>query len=129
VTESARSRDLGRRPFRGRGSAERTWPVWAAIVGAPAAWAVALVGSYILVPVACDLGTTLPLHGIRVVTTAIALATAWGSWGVWRAARGSEGPRVQRTAFLAWLGVGIALFSAALIVLEGVANFVVDPCR
>jgi hypothetical protein len=125
----ARSRDLGRRPFLGRGDVERTWPVWAALGLAPALWGLALGASYVLVPVSCDLGTTLPLHAVRAVTTAVALGTAYGSYGVWRAAQGTESRTVRRIGFLAFLGIAVATFSALLIVLEGVANFVVDPCR
>jgi hypothetical protein len=83
----------------------------------------------VVVPVACDIGTVLPLHAIRLVTTAAALAAALGALGVWRATRGGEGHAVRRTAFLAFVGTIVAGFSALLIVLEGVANFVVDPCR
>lgn len=126
---AVRSRDVGRRPFLGRGDAERTWPVWAALVGAPLAWGLALGASYVLVPVSCELGTVLPLHAVRAVTAAAALAAAAASHGVRRATRGSEAPPVRRTAFLAFLGVAVASFSALLIVLEGVANFAVDPCR
>jgi hypothetical protein len=129
VTDAARARDVGRRPFRGRVPADSTWPLWASLVGAPAAWALAILASYVLVPVSCELGTRLPLHGVRLVTTAAALGAAWAAFGLWRETRGSEGARVRRTAFLAAIGVGIALFSALLIVLEGIANFVVDPCR
>jgi hypothetical protein len=125
----ARSRDVGRRPFLGRGSVERAWPVWAALALAPAAWGIAVGASYVLVPVSCDLGTALPLHGVRAVTTAVALAAAYGSYGVWRAAQGNESRVVRRIGFLAFLGIVVAAFSALLIVAEGAANFVVDPCR
>jgi hypothetical protein len=125
----ARSRDLGRRPFLGRGEVERTWPVWAALGLAPLLWGAALGVSYVLVPVSCDLGTTLPLHAVRAVTTAGAAAAAWGSYGVWRAAQGTESRVVARIGFLAFLGIAVATFSTLLIVAEGVANFVVDPCR
>jgi len=126
---AVRSRDLGRRPRRGSTPAERTWPVWAAIAGAPLLWAAALGGSYVLVPVSCDLGSALPLHALRLVTAAGAAATAYGAWGVWQATRGTQALPLRRAAFLALLGVGIAAFSTLLIVLEGVANFVVSPCR
>jgi hypothetical protein len=125
----ARSRDLGRRPYLGRGEVERTWPVWAALALAPLLWGAALGLSYVLVPVSCDLGTTLPLHAVRAATTAGSLAAAYGSYGVWRAAQGTESRVVGRIGFLAFLGIVVASFSALLIVAEGVANFVVDPCR
>jgi len=127
--DAARARELGRRPGRGPGYAGRGWPLWAGLVGGPAAWAIAVGASYVTVPVACDVGTTLPLHAIRVVTTAAALGSTWLSYGVWRESRGAAALAVERTAFLGLLGVVVSAFSAVLIVLEGVANFVIDPCR
>lgn len=125
----SRARDVGRRPGRGH-DAGGLWPVWAGIAVGPLAWGVAVAASYALVPVACDLGSRLPLHGVRLVTTAVAAAATWAALGAWRRSRGaSAAAPIERTALLALCGVALSGLSTALIVLEGVANFVLDPCR
>jgi hypothetical protein len=129
MTDAPRAREVGRRPFRGRGGAERAWPLWAAYAGAPAAWALAVGASYAVVPLACEWGTALPLHAIRAVTLAVAAAATAAVFALWRDVRGGRALRLRRTETLAFVGIAVAGFSALLIALEGVANFVVDPCR
>jgi hypothetical protein len=135
-----RARDLGRRPFRGRGPLDRLWPVWAGLAVGPLAWAAAVTASYAVVPAACDAETALPLHLIRLVTLAAAVAAAAVAFRLWRDTRGRRRDRVDdesfalapvtidRTAFLALLGVALSGMSAILIAVEGIANFVVSPC-
>ncbi|WP_104203852.1 hypothetical protein [Billgrantia saliphila] len=105
------------------------WTGW--LVG-PAAWALHLMGSYLLISRACETGAMWTLHGMTLVTLLMALvgvAVAWRQWD--RAGRrwpGSGDGKVSRIRFMAVMGWLISALSALLIVAEGVPNFFLSPC-
>jgi hypothetical protein len=105
-------------------------------LGPPALWAARLGASYLLVPYACWHGWSAALHGVTLLTLAGCLAAGWIAWRSWRGAGGEAGgggaadaggPAV-RARFMALLGVLMSAFFALVIVAEGTANVMIDPC-
>lgn len=96
--------------------ARRPWRRVVFVVGPPAAWMAHLLVSYLLVPPTCGT-TTIPLHVATVILAVAASAsTLTGGQAV-------GGDRRFPTATVAW--GGIFVFA---IVLQGLANAMVDPC-
>lgn len=114
--------------------------LWFALLGGPAAWTVHLLASYPLVPLACDLGTALPLH-LLTLTTALASAAAAAAGGLaWRrlrreptpgagqAAEGDGDDATGRARFMAVAGGILATFFVYVILVEGLPPVLQDPC-
>ncbi|HEV7368107.1 hypothetical protein [Arenibaculum sp.] len=118
----------GEPPFRGR-SAAWLWLGWG--IG-PAAWALHQNVSYALVPALCEAGDGAWLHLVTAVALALAAAALLLSWRNWRrAGRGWPGPEggpAARSRFMAFAGMMIAALSLAGIAVEGIPNFILDPC-
>jgi hypothetical protein len=102
-----------------------------AFAGGPAAYVFHLLVSYLLVPLACRQGTWV-LHATTAVSVAGVLGVGALAWRLWRQAgrRGpaDEGGRPSGVGLLAIGGLGLAAFFAVVIVLNGAANALVDPC-
>lgn len=104
----------------------RRLTVAAALGLAPAVWFAHLLLSYLLVPVACEWGSTLPLHAATVAAAALAFG---GSAIAVRARQGEEGSARQgATVFLLRAGTITSLVFGTIILLAGAANVLVDPC-
>lgn len=106
--------------------------LWAGWVAGPAAWALHLMGSYLLVSMACETGDIWLLHGVTLVTLLMSLAAvamAWRQWGqVGRYWPGSGDGETSRIRFMAIMGLLLSALSALLIAAEGVPNFILSPC-
>lgn len=89
------------------------WRAVAVYAGPPVAWMVHLLVSYALVPPACD-GSTVPLHVATVVLAGVATGCTV------LALRGSPGGRTT--------GVVLGALFSLVILLQGAANALVDPC-
>ncbi len=106
--------------------------LWTGWVIGPAAWALHLMGSYLLVARACEADAIWMLHGTTLVTLLLALAgtaVAWWQWG--RAGRrwpGSGDGEAGLIRFMAVMGLFISALSALIIVAEGIPNFFLGPC-
>lgn len=96
----------------------------------PAAWALHLMVSYLLVEPVCRSGGVGALHAATAATLLMAVGGAVLSCRQLAPGRAPPSPRVavERTRFLASGGVLISALSAAVILLEGVPNFIVSPC-
>lgn len=119
---------------RERGTGEPRVPglgaLWLGLLAPPVIWLARLSASYLLVPLACRSGSTWALNA---VTGAALLAVAASGAVALRALRRSTAPRgaapiMQRARFLAMMGVLVAALFFAVIVAEGLANLLVDPC-
>jgi hypothetical protein len=124
-------RTVGLPPLRER-FREQT-PLWFAFFGGATAWGVRIGASYILVPRVCRWETLAPLHGVAAGTLVLALVAAFVGYRVMadaRAHREAEGLRDtwERSEFLGLAALLLSAFFAGVIVLESVANFVIDPC-
>lgn len=104
--------------------------LWAGWVLGPLAWALHLMGSYLLVEWVCRTGGYWALHALTVGTAVLALAGAVPGWRSWSAAgrrwpaSNDEGPN----RFLAVGGMLVSLLSALVILAEGIPNFILDAC-
>lgn len=108
-------------------------PLWAGVLGAPAAWAVQLQVSYSFVPWCCSHGHLWVLHLSTLVFFALAAAGGVASFRHWRragggSAEGSGGGPVVRTQFLGLLGVLVSSMFSLLILAQGTASFFISPC-
>jgi hypothetical protein len=119
-------------PLRQR--AREQTPLWFAFGGGAAAWFVRLSASYLVVPEVCATGRVFVLHGIALVTLAVAAAAAFVGMRLYREARekgtsaGDPDDRRERTEFLGLAAAILSAIFAGAIVLESVTNFVIDPC-
>lgn len=108
-------------------TARRLLALWGGWVIGPVAWALHLMVSYLLVQPVCRGGGVAALHAVTMATLLMALG---GMALSWRQLPGREAAssRIDRTRFLACGGVLISALSAAVILLEGVPNFMLSPC-
>lgn len=102
--------------------------LWTGILGPPILWAIRLSGSYLLVPVVCRTGSIAALHALTAATLGGTLLIGILTYGAWRRSRASGGAPGARIRFMALIGVLSAGFFFAVIVAEGLANFLVHPC-
>lgn len=104
----------------------RQLTVAAALGLAPAVWFAHLLLSYLLVPVACEWGTTLPLHATTAAAAVVAFGGSAMAVGARQVEEGSEGR--DAIAFLLRAGTITSLVFGTIILLAGAANVLVDPC-
>ena len=107
--------------------------LWAGIIGAPMVWLTQFLICYALVPYVCHTRKFFSLH----LTTIIALILVAGAgvlcWREWKDS-GEESPQSEDGGRLgsARLAAVVGLLSSALtfllIVAQGIATFMVDPC-
>ena len=106
--------------------------LWLGWVIGPGAWALHLLGSYLLVSRACEAGSMWMLHATTLVTLLLSLAGAAMAWRpCGRGGRrwpGSGDGEAGRIRFMAVMGLLISALSALLVVAEGVPNFFLGPC-
>lgn len=122
----------------GSGAAERSTggrgvaALWAGVLGGPAVWFLHLVVSYSLVRYVCFTGAMWLMHLTTVVGLVAVGGVTWLAWSNWgyagRPRNGRGGGTEGRTRFMALLGVPFAIFSLLLIVVQGISNFVIEPC-
>jgi hypothetical protein len=104
--------------------APRSWSVAFGFLGAPIAWLVHLVAASALVPVACEVDSHLVVHATTAITAVVAVA------GIVLARRnGSRAAGQGHIAFLSTAGFWLGILFLALIILEGLPVFVLDPCE
>ena len=103
--------------------------LWYGFLGPPIIWAVRFMVAYALVPGACSAGGLLALNAVTLGAlggTVLAGVVAAGSL---RRTRGQPSdPDWRRARFMAIAGLFTAALFTAVIVAEGLANVLVDPC-
>ena len=103
--------------------------IWAAVLGAPALWALHLQLNYVLVEHLCQSKRVWVLHVITLVflaLTALGMGLASREWR--RAGRESSPFEGNRTRFLAGLGILTSTLFFVVIAATGIPAFFIDPC-
>ena len=115
--------------FARRGSAG----LWFALLGGPAAWVVALTVSYFSVHEVCRTQTILAPRLVSLATLIVAVAAALVARGIWTSvdARPSTSPDrpVERTRFLAQIGVLSGAVFGLIIFLQIIATVLLSSCH
>jgi hypothetical protein len=108
--------------------------LWYGVFAGPAAWALDLGASYMMVQTACDSGRLLLLHIAALVTFLAALAGLFASWRAWTRLSGGEGsastgsstsrgtPAGSRQRFMAASGMVLSAGFALVIVATEIPN-------
>jgi len=104
---------------------------WAGLAAGPACWAISTQLNYALVQWFCERGLNIaPI--IAGVLVAVSLAGAVWSWLAWSR---YEGPGLQIPEqdghpgyLLSGLGVASGVLFALVILMQGLAGFILDPC-
>jgi hypothetical protein len=97
-----------------------------ATLGAPSAWAVYLISSYVYVPAACAGWPMWALHLFTVLALVAIAGAALASWVIGRGHYSGAPIRGQR--YLAMFGGVLSGYFAFVTLFHGWANFVADPC-
>ena len=103
-----------------------------AVLLAPAAWAMNELVGYALVKPVCANGHKLILTGVSIVMLAMVAAGVWIGWSSLVQLRGAAekgGTRIDRSYFLAVVTIAFNLLIGLLILTQGVAPFVLNPCE
>ena len=107
--------------------------LWAGIIGAPMIWLTQFLICYALVPYVCHTRKFFSLH----LTIAIALILVAGAgilcWREWsdvglRSPQSEDCDRLGTTRLAATVGLLSSALTFLLIVAQGIATFMVDPC-
>jgi hypothetical protein len=106
--------------------------LWFAVLAGPAALFVNLFAGYALVKWACASGHTFVLTAIDIAMLGLSLAGAWVGWTCRERLRDATefgGRIIDRSYFLAIVGIGVALINALLIVMQAYPHFLLSPCE
>jgi hypothetical protein len=108
----------------------RTGLAWQlfAFLGGMTAYAVHLMGGTALVPLACELGTNLPLSALNWAVIAVAVLAAVVAWRMLRATRGATDTPGRRTAFLGFTGLLLNVLAVWVVLFAEAHVWVLDPC-
>lgn len=106
--------------------------LWYALFGGPVAWFAALSIAYFIVTPSCDAQDELALHLVAAAGLLIAAGAALAGYVRWRSTGatepGSGAGRIDRSRFIAAMGVAISLLFATVIVAQWVATTALEPC-
>jgi len=106
--------------------------LWFAVLAGPAALFANQLAGYALVKWACASGHTFVLTAIAVAMLGVALAGAWVGWRCRERLRDATeygGRIIDRSYFLAIVGIGLALVNALVIVMQAYPHFLLSPCE
>jgi hypothetical protein len=98
----------------------------------PIAWAADLGLSYATVYHACSTGHHYVLHVISIITFVMALSGAYVGWREFETVRGADeegGSPLDRSHFMALLGISSGFGFALVIIATAVPKFVFSPCQ
>jgi hypothetical protein len=106
--------------------------LWFSVLAAPTAWALDQLISYALVKPVCVADATFALTAVNGAALLLVIAGALVGRHCLRRARGAAdagGRMVDRSYFMAVIGIGFNVLVALLIVLATVPHFVLSPCE
>lgn len=103
-----------------------------AYLGGMAAYALHLLASTALVPLACGMGTTWPLHLLSAAVLAVIALAGAVAWRLWRGAREGTDPvggvLAHRRRFLGASGLMLNALAFAVVVFAEIPNHFLHPC-
>jgi hypothetical protein len=106
--------------------------LWFGVLAGPLAWALGLNAEYSLVLLACARGAMLPIHLVSLGTLLLAASGGVVGWREWRRAGAREpgegGGTLERSRFLAALGILSGAYFALTIMAQWIANLFLNPC-
>jgi hypothetical protein len=107
--------------------------LWLLIILPPAIGAAAMQADFVLVRQACAAQRNVALYGVTIVGLALMIATAFIAFTIWRV-EGSRWPteeadRSTRIRFIAMLGILSSAMSFLLLLAQGIATMLFDPCQ
>ena len=112
-----------------KGSAD----VWLAALAAPVAWLTSLILGYFSTALSCEAGHEWLLHSIFFLALCVAALGGRSAWKLFRATdeetRAEGASRLERSRFVAALGLLMTGLFALIIVAQWVATLVFDPCQ
>ena len=107
--------------------------LWLLIVAAPIIVAIQMQTNYVLVPQACTAQRNIAFYVVTIVAIVLTVATALIALAVWRV-EGITWPREStelsdRIRFIAVLGMLSSGMSLLVIVAQGIATVLFNPCQ
>jgi hypothetical protein len=107
---------------------------WTGLLAGPLAWVLQLQVAYVLVPWACAHDRqSISLHVVTIVSLLLTAVGALISLREWRR-KGREWPgpgggKIPRSRFMAVLGLFMSAFFFLVILVQGLASFILHPCQ
>jgi len=107
--------------------------LWAGIIGAPMVWLTQFLICYALVPYVCHTRKFFSLHLTTIISLILVVAAALCCWREWMDAglmspQSEDGGRLGTTRLVAIVGLLSSALTFLLILAQGIATFMVDPC-
>jgi hypothetical protein len=105
---------------------------WFGLLAAPLAWSIYHVCGYALVPSICETADRRVLHLVTGFALAVALTGLFVALRDERrrsSASPSDAGADGRSRFMAIAGIGLSALCALALVLDGVAQILLDPCQ
>lgn len=107
--------------------------LWLLVVAAPVIVAIEMQANFVLVRLACSAQRSIALHAVIVVAMVLTVTTALIALAVWRV-EGITWPTEStelsaRIRFIAVLGMLSSGMSLLVIVAQGIATILFDPCQ
>jgi MFS family permease len=106
--------------------------LWFSALSGPAAWAINQLLGYSLVKPLCAIGNGQPLAILAAAALALVIGGAVAGWRCLRLLPDAEedgGRRVDRSYFMAVVGIALNGLIAVLIVTAAVSPFILSPCE
>jgi len=106
-------------------------PQFYSLLIGPIAWATDLGFSYMSVYHACSTGHFYVLHVISLIALIVALTGAFVGWREFQAVRqgfDDGGTPLDRSHFMALLGIASSIGFAVVIIATAVPRFILSPC-
>ena len=104
-----------------------TTPLWAGVLGAPAAWAVQMEWIYAFATWCCWHHTRSLLYAANIILLLTAMGGGIVCLSYWRGRR-DFGEQERRIMFLSGLGIFSSVMYSILIIAQGIAAIMLDPC-
>lgn len=102
--------------------------LWAGVLIGPIAWALHLQISYMLVPWACENGWQFIMHLVTLGSLGLAIVGGLIAWSNLKRTGMQNGGNEGSSRFLAYTGLLSSGLFMAVIIAQGIPNFIVSAC-